>query len=44
MTDASSTATAKRGGISLTKQIFIGLALGIALGAVINNIDPSWSA
>jgi proton glutamate symport protein len=30
--------------ISLTQQIFIGLAIGIAIGAVINNTDPSWVA
>ena len=30
--------------ITLTQQIFIGLALGIVIGAVINNVDPAWSA
>ena len=30
--------------ISLTHQIFIGLAIGIAIGAVINNMNPEWSA
>jgi proton glutamate symport protein len=30
--------------LSLTHQIFIGLAVGILIGAVINNIDPAWSA
>ena len=30
--------------ISLTHQIFIGLAIGIAIGAVINNVNPEWSA
>ena len=30
--------------ISLTQQIFIGLAIGIAIGAVINNVNPEWSA
>ncbi len=33
-----------RSRISLTQQIFIGLALGILIGAVINNVDPSWVA
>lgn len=28
----------------MTVQIFIGLAVGIAIGAVINNTDPAWSA
>jgi proton glutamate symport protein len=31
-------------GISLTKQIFIGLAIGIVVGAIINNTDPAWSS
>ena len=31
-------------GLSLTHQIFIGLAVGIAIGAVINNMNPEWSA
>jgi proton glutamate symport protein len=35
---------AKRGRISLTHQIFIGLALGILVGAIINNVNPEWSA
>ncbi len=30
--------------INLTQQIFIGLAIGIAIGAVINNVNPEWSA
>jgi proton glutamate symport protein len=34
----------KPGRISLTHQIFIGLALGILVGAIINNINPEWSA
>ena len=32
---------APRRGISLTQKIFIGLTLGIILGTVINNVDPS---
>ncbi len=35
---------AARGGISLTRQILIGLVIGIAVGAIINNVDPTWSA
>lgn len=34
----------RRGGLSLTHQIFVGLAVGVAVGAVINSVDPSWSA
>ena len=30
--------------MSLTLKIFIGLALGIVAGAVINNVDPAWVA
>jgi proton glutamate symport protein len=33
-----------RARISLTQQIFIGLAIGILIGAVINNVDPAWVA
>jgi proton glutamate symport protein len=39
---AATTAPARR--ITLTQQIFIGLALGIGLGALINNTDPTWVA
>jgi proton glutamate symport protein len=41
---SSSTAESRRGGLTLTHKIFIGLALGIVIGAVINNVDPAWSA
>jgi len=42
---STSTAPAPRARrISLTHQIFIGLAIGIAIGAVINNVNPEWSA
>src|SRR5262245_13985518 len=33
----------RKGGIGLTQKIFIGLALGIALGAYINNVNPAWA-
>lgn len=39
-----SSPSASRGGISLTRQILIGLVVGIAVGGVINNVDPAWSA
>ena len=38
------TAGARKGGLSLTHQIFIGLAIGIVIGAIINNVNPEWSA
>jgi proton glutamate symport protein len=42
---STTTAPGPRGRrISLTHQIFIGLAIGIAIGAVINNVNPEWSA
>jgi proton glutamate symport protein len=33
----------RKGGSGLTQKIFIGLALGIALGAYINNVNPAWA-
>ena len=41
---SSSTAETRRGGLTLTHKIFIGLAVGILIGAVINNVDPAWSS
>jgi len=35
--------TPPRKGLGLTAQIFIGLALGIAIGAYINNVNPAWA-
>src|SRR6185295_6227261 len=29
--------------MGMTQKIFIGLALGIALGAYINNVNPAWA-
>lgn len=37
-------APAARGGISLTRQILIGLVIGIGVGAVLNNVNPDASA
>ena len=34
----------KKARIGLTTQIFIGLGVGILIGAVINNVNPEWSA
>ena len=33
----------RKGGLGLTQKIFIGLALGIVLGAYINNVNPAWA-
>jgi proton glutamate symport protein len=33
----------RKGGVGLTQKIFIGLAVGIALGAYINNVNPTWA-
>jgi proton glutamate symport protein len=35
--------TVRKGGVGLTQKIFIGLALGIALGAYINEVNPAWA-
>ena len=35
--------TPRRKGLGITAQIFIGLALGIAIGAYINNVNPAWA-
>ena len=40
----SQSAPRPRRGLTLTHQIFIGLAVGIAIGAIINNLNPAWSA
>src|SRR5829696_9954289 len=33
-----------RKGLTLTQQIFIGLALGIVAGAIVQQVNPAWSA
>jgi proton glutamate symport protein len=35
---------APRRGVTLTQQIFIGLALGIVAGAIITRVNPEWAA
>src|SRR5215211_5992932 len=35
---------APRRGLTLTQQIFLGLALGILAGAVVQQINPAWAA
>ena len=37
------TTAPRKGGIGLTQKIFIGLALGVALGTYINNVNPAWA-
>src|SRR5215217_6708792 len=34
---------APRRGLTLTQQIFIGLALGIVAGAIVQQVNPAWS-
>ncbi len=34
----------RKGGLTLTHQIFIGLFLGVVVGAIVSNTDPAWSA
>jgi proton glutamate symport protein len=33
----------RKRGITLTQQIFIGLFVGVAVGAVVSNTDPAWA-
>ena len=37
------TTAPRKGGLSITAKIFIGLALGVALGTYINNVNPAWA-
>ena len=41
---ASPAPAAPRRGITLTQQIFIGLAIGIAAGWIVSNTHPEWAA
>ena len=43
MSSAAPAPARTRKGITLTQQIFIGLALGIVAGAIVQQIDPAWS-
>jgi Na+/H+-dicarboxylate symporter len=43
MNQTSSTPAPRRRGISLTTQIFIGLALGVVIGAIIDATNPAWA-
>jgi len=36
-------AQARRSGLTLTQQIFLGLAVGIAAGALVSNTHPEWA-
>ena len=33
----------RKGGLTLTHQIFIGLFLGVIIGAIVSNTDPAWA-
>ena len=37
------TTAPRKSGLGLTAKIFIGLALGVALGYYINNVNPAWA-
>ena len=41
---SATNAPAARRGLTLTQQIFIGLALGILVGAVVDYVNPAWAA
>jgi proton glutamate symport protein len=43
MTHSSNTSLPRRRGISLTTQIFIGLAVGVLIGAVVDATNPAWA-
>jgi proton glutamate symport protein len=34
----------RRRGLTLTQQIFLGLAIGIVVGAIVQQVNPAWSA
>src|SRR5688572_19652358 len=44
MSSAAPAPIPARRGLTLTQQIFIGLALGIIVGAIIQQVNPAWSA
>ncbi|HXG72921.1 MAG TPA: cation:dicarboxylase symporter family transporter [Gemmatimonadaceae bacterium] len=41
--DQTATVPPRRRGLSLTQQIFVGLALGIAVGAFVDYYNPAWA-
>ena len=44
MDHSHATPEPRRRGISLTTQIFIGLAIGIVIGAIVDATNPAWAA
>ena len=44
MSSAAPAQSSTRKGLTLTQQIFIGLALGIVAGALVQHFNPAWSA
>src|SRR5215217_7112375 len=44
MSSAAPDPLSARRGLTLTQQIFIGLALGIIVGAIVQQVNPAWSA
>ena len=44
MSSAAPAQPSTRKGLTLTQQIFIGLALGIVAGALVQHFNPAWSA
>ena len=44
MSSAAPATARARKGLTLTQQIFIGLALGIVVGAVVQQVNHAWSA
>ena len=44
MSPAAPAPARTRKGLTLTQQIFIGLALGIVVGAIVQQVNPAWSA
>jgi proton glutamate symport protein len=43
MSPAAPATARPRGGLTLTQQIFIGLALGIVIGALVQHYNPAWA-
>jgi Na+/H+-dicarboxylate symporter len=43
MSSATNAAPARRRGLTLTQQIFLGLAIGILVGAAVDHYNPAWA-
>src|SRR6187200_621241 len=44
MSPAAQATVPARKGLTLTQQIFIGLFLGIVVGAIVQQVNPAWAA